>query len=131
MKRKRGGAYQIYVESGTEGVNHETTSALQELTEGLVGEVYLNSIDQDGTGQGYDLGMLEYFSNQWNTPLILAGGVGNESHLAKGFEKMHVDAVATAHLFNFMGNGLQKARENLLKRGVKLARWPTTDKNKQ
>ena len=43
--------------------------------------------------------------------MILAGGIGNELHLAKGFEKMHVDVVTTAHLFNFMGVRLQKNRK--------------------
>ena len=37
-------------------------------------------------------------------PVILAGGAGKASHLVKGLEQERVDAVATAHLFNFVGD---------------------------
>jgi cyclase len=44
----------------------------------------------------------------------LAGGVGNSKHLAKGLSDHRVDAVATANLLNFMGNGLALARAELI-----------------
>lgn len=54
-------------------------------------------------------------------PLILAGGAGNHKHLAEGLKHDAVDAVdavATANLLNFVGDGLNRARENLLERGI-------------
>ena len=51
-------------------------------------------------------------------PLILAGGAGNHKHLADGLKHDAVDAVATANLLNFVGDGLNRARENLLERGI-------------
>ena len=56
-------------------------------------------------------------------PVILAGGAGNASHLAKGLRQERVDAVATAHLFNFIGDGLAKARQAVLGSGITLAHW--------
>ena len=56
-------------------------------------------------------------------PIILAGGAGNASHLAAGLADSRVDAVATANLFNFVGNGLQKARDYLILNGVDLPLW--------
>jgi cyclase len=44
----------------------------------------------------------------------LAGGVGNSKHLAEGLSDHRVDAVATANLLNFMGNGLALARAELI-----------------
>ena len=45
----------------------------------------------------------------------MAGGVGNSVHLAEGLNRREVDAVATAHLFNFVGDGLERARIELSK----------------
>lgn len=59
-------------------------------------------------------------------PIILAGGAGNFQHLAEGLLDIRVDAVATAHLFNFVGNGLEKTREGLVKNKFELASWPLT-----
>ena len=56
-------------------------------------------------------------------PVILAGGVGNATHLAAGLADFRVDAVATAHLFNFVGNGLKQARQTLISGGVDLPLW--------
>ena len=60
-------------------------------------------------------------------PIILAGGVGNWMHMASGLADPRVDAVATAHLFNFIGDGLQRARELLLEEGIELAIWPAIE----
>ena len=58
-------------------------------------------------------------------PVILAGGVGNAAHLAAGLADSRVDGVATAHLFNFVGNGLKQARQTLIDSGVNLPLWDT------
>jgi len=88
-----------------------------------VGELYLNSVDRDGTGQGYLMKMLDHFPKDWHIPVIIAGGVGNYHHLAQGVADPRVNAVATAHLFNFVGDGLENAREHLLADGTDLVRW--------
>ena len=94
-----------------------------------IGEIYINSIDRDGTGQGYDFKLLDRIPQEWSMPKILAGGVGNSDHLLQGLKDERIDAVATAHLFNFVGNGLQKARENISNQGIHLASWPSITEN--
>ena len=61
-------------------------------------------------------------------PIILAGGVGNSAHLKEGLLNQRVDAVATAHLFNFIGNGLQNARNSIIASKIPLAKWPPLNK---
>jgi cyclase len=55
--------------------------------------------------------------------LIIAGGAGNESHLAQGLKIENVSAVATANLFNFIGNGLPNARNLILASNENIANW--------
>ena len=88
-----------------------------------VGEIYLNDIKRDGTGQGYDLTLLDQYFHDFPLPVILAGGVGNADHLLEGILVDGVDAVSTANLFNFMGDGLPNARKYLLDNQVDLALW--------
>lgn len=82
-----------------------------------------NSIDKDGTGQGYLFEILDLLPHQISMPVILAGGAGKYHHLLDGLRDNRVDAVATAHLFNFVGNGLKTARDALLSNGCNLAKW--------
>ena len=88
-----------------------------------VGEIYFNSIDKDGTGFGYDIDLINAYAAKFSMPLIVAGGAGNELHLEEALQIENVAAVATANLFNFMGNGLPNARKYLLEKNVNLARW--------
>jgi len=127
LKRHSDGSYQIYTHSGSQLLAQPPQIALQWLTQSFVGELYLNSIDRDGTGQGYDFDLLDQLPADCGVPVILAGGVGNGTQLAVGFADPRVDAVATAHLFNFLGDGLQRARQTLIDQGANLAVWPSLD----
>lgn len=91
---------------------------------GQVGEIYLNRIGRDRTGQGYDFDTLDLLPPDCSIPVILTGGVGNAKQLAEGPADPRVDAVATAHLFNFVGDGLKKVRQIPLDGGTELAFWP-------
>ena len=88
-----------------------------------VSELYLNSMDRDGTGQGYDYDLLDSLPIPMHIPIILAGGAGKDIHLIEGLNDSRVDAVGTAHLFNFVGDGLINARNLLYKIKMNLAKW--------
>jgi cyclase len=113
----------VYIENGTKRLNVDLVEYIKNIQDLEIGEIYLNSIDKDGTGFGYDFEIIEKLSTNINVPLIIAGGAGNEAHLKKGLELDFVNAVATANLFNFIGDGLPKARENALKCNYNIARW--------
>ncbi|WP_082554996.1 HisA/HisF-related TIM barrel protein [Devosia sp. Root635] len=122
--KANGGGYDIMVNNGMRKLNMPPSEALAWHMRGDVGEIYLNCIDRDGTGQGYDLDILDILPTDWNLPVIIAGGVGNAKHFAAGLAEPRIDAVATAHLFNFVGNGLMNARRALVREGLHLAEWP-------
>lgn len=124
IKQELDRTYHIYTNNGSCLRQEPVSSLLGQLNEKSVGELYLNSINQDGTGQGYDLGLLDLIPHQFNLPTILAGGAGHSLHLINGLLDERVDAVATAHLFNFVGDGLKKARESVRFKDVELAIWP-------
>lgn len=123
FKRTASGEYRVFTRMGQKLIDKKPDEALEWIADRNVGEIYINSIDRDGTGQGYDFDLLGVLPDPCPLPVILAGGVGNGSHLAAGFADSRVDAVATAHLFNFIGTGLQRARESLLQQGAMLASW--------
>lgn len=118
-----------YTGTNLEVLTHKASQAqqLDRLTalvsQEHLGELYLNSIDRDGTGQGMDPRIAEIISHTAQIPMILAGGAGKPEHLLEAIRSPHVDAVATANLLNFVGDGLRKSREAIVKSGVELAQW--------
>lgn len=117
------GSYRAWTENGNRSLGGSATEWIEMVANNAVGEIYLNSIDRDGTGQGYDLKLLDQLPPGMTKPVILAGGAGNAFHLAEGLADPRTDAVATAHLFNFVGDGLKRARQSLITGGVDLPVW--------
>lgn len=123
-KKTAENCYAICTDNGRKILEKPAKEAITTIDPDSIGEIYLNCIDRDGTGQGYDFETIELLPKHWKHPLILAGGVGNAKHFSEGLSDSRVDAVATAHLFNFVGDGLKMARQTLLDEGVLLATWP-------
>lgn len=123
IKAEPDGNFRIWTESGTRCVDGDVSDWIIKVERSAVGEIYLNSIDRDGTGHGYEMKLLDLIPEAMTKPIIFAGGVGNTIHLAQGLADSRVDAVATANLFNFVGDGLKKARSSLVAAGVDLPVW--------
>jgi cyclase len=123
LKRDPDGTVRFWIENGSRALDGPARDGLARLERLPIGELYLNSMDHDGTGRGYDLALLDLLPPELPVPVILAGGAGNHHHLAEGLALPQVDAVATAHLLNFVGNGLENARRRLAEQQIDLATW--------
>lgn len=117
------GELRVFINNGALLIDMPLKEYLEYLNELPVGEVYLNSIDKDGTGFGFDLDVINRIGPMICHPLIIAGGAGNQKHLEEGLMMDTVSAVATANLFNFIGNGLPLARKRILASGLNIADW--------
>ena len=73
IKAGSDGVYQAWSECGSQRLEGTAASWVEQITRDNVGEIYLNSMDQDGTGQGYDLQLLDLLPANMPKPVILAG----------------------------------------------------------
>jgi cyclase len=80
------------------------------------GEILLTSMDRDGTGQGYDVPLLQQVTNAVNLPVIASGGAGELAHLAEALEA-GAHGVLAATIFHFQESSLPRARAYLRERG--------------
>ena len=115
------GAHHVFSDKGSAPEPLENYQGI--VGAGHIGEVYLNSIDRDGTGNGMDLSSLAVLGDSSPIPVILAGGAGKPAHLSEAIASPAVNAVATANLLNFVGDGLRKTRVAIRSAGIDLAQW--------
>jgi cyclase len=113
----------VYIKDGSLPISMSLVEYLTFLQALGVGEILLNSIQQDGTGFGYDVATIQEYGKSIDVPLLIMGGAGNERHLLDGLKQHGVSAVVTANLFNFIGDGLPNARKYMLKNKANLAKW--------
>lgn len=123
VKFSREECYQLWTRNGSFSIDGLAQDWVEKIVDLNIGEIYLNSMDRDGTGQGYDLHLIGVMPKNHNKPVILAGGAGNANHLFEGLMDCRVDAVATANLLNFVGDGLQQARLSLISNGIDIPLW--------
>jgi cyclase len=109
--------YKIYNPSKKIFLNLEIKKHIQNVINNGAGEILFQSIDRDGTGNGLDYKILNLIK-KLPTPIILMGGVGNYSHIVKGYNLKYCDAVSTANLFNFVANEFKIVRNKLQKKYI-------------
>ena len=85
------------------------------------GEIFINSIDNDGAMNGYDLALVELLRSVCSVPMIVCGGAGHYLHLKDAFA-LGVNAVACGSLFNFGDNNPLRAKSFLKNYNVPLKR---------
>ncbi|HYR28043.1 MAG TPA: HisA/HisF-related TIM barrel protein, partial [Thermoanaerobaculia bacterium] len=81
------------------------------------GEIFLNSIDRDGTARGYDLDLVRKVSSAVSIPVIACGGVGRYEHFAEGV-KAGASAVSAANIFHFKELSDRNAKRTMKRDGI-------------
>ena len=69
--------------------------------------------------------MLDLIPKNFNRSIILSGSTGNFIHIYEGLGKRKVDAISTANLLNFVGDGLIKTRLKLISKKIPFPDWDT------
>lgn len=96
-------SYNVYTHSGTKKTNLDPVEWAVKAAELGAGELLLNSIDRDGTMQGYDLEMTARVAQAVDVPVIACGGAGTLLHLAEAVNEGQASAVAAGSMFVFHG----------------------------
>ena len=110
---------EVYINNGSKKIEIDLVEHIKRVIDVGVGEILLNSMDQDGTGQGFDLDVINRIGDIKNTSLIISGGAGRVDHFSEALI-LDYDAASTANLFNFIGDGLRCSREDLMAKKINI-----------
>lgn len=103
IKKKTFGGYDVYTHNGTKKTRINLTDYIQRLQEYNVGEIVLNSIDNDGVMAGYDLSLVEKVKPLVNIPLTILGGAGSLGDIKVIINKFGIIGCSAGSLFVFKG----------------------------
>jgi cyclase len=106
----------VMINGGREQTSLQAVEWSRRLQELGAGEILLTSMDRDGTGEGYDLPLLEQVAQAVNIPIIASGGAGKVAHLAEALEA-GAHGVLAATIFHFQESSIPRARAYLRERG--------------
>ncbi|MFD1859990.1 imidazole glycerol phosphate synthase subunit HisF [Aeromicrobium camelliae] len=92
--------FEVTTHGGRRSAGIDAVAWVRQASELGAGEILLNSMDADGTKQGFDLEMIRAVRSQTKVPLIASGGAGRLEHFAPAVEA-GADAVLAASVFHF------------------------------
>jgi cyclase len=116
-KRRDPGEWEVMSRWGQEATGRGVVDWVREAERRGAGEIFLNSIDEDGIAEGYDLALIRAAAEASTIPVIACGGVGRFEHLAEGVAA-GASAVSAANIFHFTEHSTQRAKRVLADAGV-------------
>jgi len=105
--------YELLTDNGRNKTGIEPAEWATKAQELGAGEIYLVSIDQDGTAQGCDLNLLKDISARLDIPVIGGGGVGSIRHVEEAFNESQIQAISIGYAFHKKIMSIPDLKENL------------------
>lgn len=115
--RRAGEGFEVYTHGGRRATGRDAIAWAAECEARGAGEIVLNSMDRDGTRNGFDLELTRQVVDTVRIPIVASGGVGRLEHLVDG-ARAGADAVLAASIFHYGEASVADAKAVMAAAGV-------------
>jgi cyclase len=112
--------YEIVIHGGRTHMDIDALAWAKGAEDHGAGEICLNSIDADGSQQGYEMALTALICENVNIPVIASGGAGNINHLYDVLTRGKADAALVASIVHYGTYTIRQIKNELHTRGVKV-----------
>lgn len=112
--------YEVVIHGGRRPMGLDALEWARRAEKLGAGEICLNSIDADGTRNGYELNLTRLVSTRVEIPVIASGGAGTPEHLTEVLTTGCADAALVASMVHFGGYSIRSLKQTLHEAGVKV-----------
>ena len=121
--RRLDDGWEVVIDAGRTAVGRDAIEWAVEATDVHgAGEILVTSMDQDGTGEGYDLELLRAITSAVNVPVVASGGAGDLGHFSEALDEGGADAVLAASRLHYGQLTIRQIKEHLASRRLPV-RW--------
>ena len=115
--------YEIVINGGRTPMGLDALEWAKRGEELGAGEICLNSIDADGTREGYELTLTKMISEAVSIPVIASGGAGKPEHLAEVVTTAKADAALIASMTHYGDYTIRQLKDHMSGQGIKVRRY--------
>lgn len=103
--KKKGffGKYDVVTHNATKSTGLNPVELAKKFETLGVGEIVINSVDQEGTGKGFDKKLIDAVRNEITVPLTVMGGASSSVDFKELIEKYKVIGISAGSFFVFKG----------------------------
>lgn len=112
--------WEVYTDNGRERTGLDVIEWAKKAVRLGAGEILLTSIDQEGTGKGFDIDLIKAVSDCVSIPVIASGGMGSNQDAVDVVMQGDANAVAMAMVLHYNKTTLLDVREAVKAAGVKV-----------
>jgi cyclase len=110
--------YRVVIDGGRTPTDLDALAWAHEAERLGAGEIVLNSIDADGTRQGYELRLTRMISQAVGIPVVASGGAGTPNHLIDVLREGAADAALVASMVHFGSYRISEIKRRLHEAGI-------------
>lgn len=99
VKKTLFGAQRTWILNGSKSTEYTPVEFAQLMEKNGAGELIIQSIDKDGTMEGYDIELVRSISTSVNLPVVALGGAGKKEDLEEAYRNGHANGLAAGSLF--------------------------------
>ncbi len=110
--------WEVYTDNGRERTGLDVVEWAMRGVELGAGEILLTSIDQDGTGKGFDIELVNTVSTLVSVPVIASGGMGCSKDAVSVVKEGFADAVAIGWALHYKKTNFSEIRAAMLYAGL-------------
>ncbi|MEC8134760.1 MAG: HisA/HisF-related TIM barrel protein, partial [Pseudomonadota bacterium] len=122
-RKHEDGRYEVFTGGGEVATGVDPAEWAQGAERAGAGEIFLNSIDRDGIGNGYDLDLIRRVTDAVSIPVIACGGVGAYPDFPLAITEAGAAAAAAANIFHFHELSYPRAKRLCMEAGVPMRAW--------
>ena len=115
--------YEVYINGGRTPAGMDAVRWAKRAQELGAGEICLNSIDADGTNDGYELALTALISRTVFIPVIASGGAGLPEHVREVFTETDASAALIASMVHYQRYTVPHIKDYLAEHGVPVRRF--------
>jgi len=115
--------YEIVIHGGRKRMGKDALAWARQAEDLGAGEICLNSIDADGTQDGYELNLTRMISQAVSIPVIASGGAGEPRHLQEVLTQGRADAALIASMTHYGHYTIAQIKDYLHGQGIKVRRF--------
>ena len=112
--------YEIFINDGITPTGIDALEWVKSGEELGAGELVVNSIDADGTKEGYELKLTRTIADLVGIPVIASGGAGKPEHPYEAFTEGHADGALVASIVHYGEYTCRQLKEYLHNHGIKV-----------
>ena len=110
--------YRVYINGGRVKTDLDALEWAKKAVDLGAGEIVLNSMDADGTKDGYEINLTRMIAENVSVPVIASGGGGTPEHLAQALTEGKADAALIATMVHSGQYTVGAIKESLKNQGV-------------